>query len=264
VDAVARRPDSAGLADAARVAHEARRAGRPRQGARTQGGVREAALDLLPRGRLRGRLPALQRPGRRVVASLGAGRVPTGDGPRGVRAPDQHGRDRQPAEQPRGAPRLVVSGLVLRLREQGPAPVAGPGRARSLRARVVRGRAPHALPGRARALAACRAERGSQRDLSRRQGVRGGRPVVLRRDPAAPGRRRHAAAHPLGSTARRSSRSTRSSATCRAELAWARARPRVGTASRNGLRPPVSGWWGRILPEAATDARPSRPATMRS
>ena len=60
VDPDARRPDAAGRADATRRAHEDGPRRRPRHRPRQAGRVHEAALDLLPRGRLRRRLHGLQ------------------------------------------------------------------------------------------------------------------------------------------------------------------------------------------------------------
>ena len=56
----ARRPDRARLADAEGRADEARPRRRPRRGPRQAGDLHQAALDLLPRGRLRRRLHGLQ------------------------------------------------------------------------------------------------------------------------------------------------------------------------------------------------------------
>ena len=60
VDAVARRPDAGRLADAARGAHEARAGRRARDGPRQARDLHAPALDVLPRGRLGGRVPRLQ------------------------------------------------------------------------------------------------------------------------------------------------------------------------------------------------------------
>ena len=57
-----RRPDAAGLGDADRVPHGARHRLRARDGRRQEGRVRPRALDVLPRGRQRGRLLPPQRP----------------------------------------------------------------------------------------------------------------------------------------------------------------------------------------------------------
>jgi hypothetical protein len=76
LDADAGRPDAGRRAAAAGRAHAARARRGPRHGARAAGGVRPAALDLLPRGRLGRRVHGLQRPGggarRRLVPARGA------------------------------------------------------------------------------------------------------------------------------------------------------------------------------------------------
>ena len=65
--ALPRRRHAGRHADAARRAHQARARGRPRHGARQAGDLHQAALDLLPRGRLRRRLQGLQRARRRCA-----------------------------------------------------------------------------------------------------------------------------------------------------------------------------------------------------
>ena len=82
----------------------------------------------------------------RLVAALGRRAVPARAGQARLRAAHQDGRDRQPAEQPRRPHRLGLPGLVVRLREQGPAQRARAARPRAVLARVLRGGQPQALP----------------------------------------------------------------------------------------------------------------------
>ena len=116
----------------------------------------------------------------RLVAALGRGAVQAHARRRRVQGPDRDGQDRQPAQQRGRASRLGLSGLVVRLRLQGPAHHAGREGAWEVLARVLR--QARGVPREAATVAARGGEGARERALRRRRGLQEGdqaRPAVV-------------------------------------------------------------------------------------